>query len=72
MTSDQFIYDGPATKARQREEIKLKTKKFLQEGGSITQVAMGTIVENRVLTPNEINARSFTHAMEKKKNVKSK
>jgi|TARA_B110000238_G_scaffold159352_1_gene172782 hypothetical protein len=71
MTSDHTIYDGPDTKARQREELKRKTEKFLQEGGNITQVDMGKINDNRVLTPSEINARSFAHAMEKK-NVRSK
>lgn len=71
MTNDRSIYVGPDTKARQREELKLSTEKFLQEGGSITQVGMGEIQDNRVLTPSEINARSFAHAMERK-NVRSK
>lgn len=72
MKGDNSIYNGPETKARQRAELKLSTEKFLQDGGSITHVGMGKICDNKVLTPNEINARSFAHAMEKKKNASSK
>lgn len=71
MKGDNSIYNGPETKARQRAELKLSTEKFLQEGGSITHVGMGEIQDNRVLTPSEINARSFAQAMERK-NVRSK
>ena len=66
MRDDKTLYQSPDKKKILREKIADDVENFLSNGGEITQVKMGEVSLPQRLTPSELNARSFTQAMDKK------
>ena len=66
MRDDNTLYQSPAKKTTLRNKIADDVEKFLSNGGEIKQVAMGEVSLPQRLTPSQLNARSFTQAMDKK------
>ena len=66
MRDDKTLYQSPDKKKTLRDKIADDVEKFLSNGGEIKQVKMGEVSLPQRLTPSELNARSFTQAMDKK------
>ena len=66
MRDDKTLYQSPDKKKILRDKIADDVENFLSNGGEITQVKMGEVSLPQRLTPSELNARSFTQAMDKK------